>query len=205
MENLTSSEKNTNDEILEQLIKKVNELDKRKTDFPDYASEFEALKNSIQEQAQPIKELERIVTHHNFNYPAIQIQHQIEEVKTMVSKMPKIIPVKHLHSFDPRSKGWILSGVFILIVVAISTGLCAHLFIENGRLSANDIKFRMLRQIQPEYANSVEESYYKNPEAMEVKVIQLENEAKRRAEVQARINRAETELNEARKQLFKGR
>ena len=64
MEN-TSSERNTNDEIIEQLVKKVNELDKRKVDIPDYAPQFEELKIWIQQQmpdyTQSLRELERLI------------------------------------------------------------------------------------------------------------------------------------------------
>jgi hypothetical protein len=37
--------------------------------------------------------------------------------------------------------------MILLIVTAISTGLCGHLWVENNRLQAVDIKYRLLQQI----------------------------------------------------------
>jgi hypothetical protein len=67
--------------------------------------------------------------------------------------------------------------MMLLIVTAISTGLCANLWVENNRLEANDIKFRAIRQIYPTPAKWADDYYSKNPNAMESATVQLENEA----------------------------
>jgi len=199
MEN-SSSEKNTNDEILEQLVKKVNELDKRKAELPDFAKELENLKKWIQEQMldnlKSIKELERIVMQHNLNYPAQQIGKQLEEVKAVFSKVPKNIPVKHYHYFDTKSKGWIIAGMILLIVLAISTGWSGHLFEKNRRLEANDIMFRVAKQVYPEITREIEDRYTKDPDEMEDKLVELEAKALRKARAQERIDQLEKEIRE---------
>lgn len=208
MEN-SSSEKNTNDEILDQLIKKVNELDKRKAELPDFAQELESLKKWIQEQmpaySRSIKELERIVVQYNLNNPTQQIQKPLDEVKVILSKVPKNIPVKHYHYFDTKSKGWIIAGMILLIVLAISTGWSGHLFVQNLRVEANDIKFRVVRQAFPEIANEIEDGYAKNPEGMEVKLIELEAKALRKARAQERIDQLEKEIREKKKEMGRTR
>jgi hypothetical protein len=65
----------------------------------------------------------------------------------------------------------------LLIVTTVSTGLCAHLWVEYNRLEANDIKFRAIRQVYPAPAKWADEYYSKNPKAMEAATEQLENEA----------------------------
>ena len=204
MEN-TSAERNTNDEIIEQLVIKVNELDKRKVDSLDYTPQFEALKILIQEQipdyTKPLEELERLVIQHNLSYPSGEIQNQIIELKGIVAKIPKGIPVKHEHYFDPKSKGWVMAGVTLLIVVAITTGLSAHLYLENLHLEATDIMFRVAKQAYPEITREIEDRYAKDPEKMEAKLIELEAEALRKARAQERIDQAEEEIREAKKEM----
>lgn len=206
MEN-SSSEKNTNDEILDQLIKKVNELDKRKVELPDFAKELENLRKWIQEQmpdySKPIKELERIVMQHHLDYPAREIQKQINELSAKVEKVPKNIQVQHRHYFDPKSKGWIIAGVVLLIVLAVSVGFSGHLFVENIRIEANDIKFRVVRQAFPEIAEEIEKRFAKDSETMEAKLIELEAEALRNAQAEDRIARAKEEIREAKKEMGK--
>jgi hypothetical protein len=204
MEN-TSMERNTNEEIIEQLVKKVNELEKRKVDIPDYAAQFEELKIWIQQQmpdyTKPLEELARLVIQHNISYPGREIQTQIGELKGIVAKIPKNIPVKHQHYFDPKSKGWVIAGVTLLIVVAVTTGLSVHLFVENRRIEAADVMFRVAKQAYPEVTNEIEDRYAKDPVKMEAKLIELEAEALRKARAQERIDQAEEEIREAKKEM----
>jgi len=208
MENI-SSERNTNDEIIEQLVIKVNELDKRKVDFPDYAPQFEELKIWILQQMpdypKSLHELERLMMQHNLSDACREIEMQIGDLKGIVAKIPKDIPVKHRHYFDPKSKGWVIAGVTLLIVVAITTGLSAHLYVENRRIEASDIKFRVARQAFPEIAREIEDRYAKDPEKMESKLIELEAEALRKARAQEKIERAEDEIREAKKEMRRKR
>lgn len=208
MEN-TSTEKNTHDEIIEQLVKKVNELDKRKIDVPDYAPQFEGLKILIQKQVpdytKPLEELERLVMKHNLSYPSGEILNQIGELKGIVAKIPKDIPVKHRHYFDPKSKGWVIAGLTLLICVAITAGLSAHLYLENRRVEATDIMFRVVRQAYPELTREIEDRYAKDPDGMEAKLMELEAEALRKARAQEKIERAEDEIREAKKEMRRKR
>jgi hypothetical protein len=80
-----------------------------------------------------------------------------------------------------------LLGVILLIVTAISTGLIGHLWVENNRLQANDIEFRMIRQCHPIQANWAEQRYFSYPDTAESETILLENEAKERSEADHHI------------------
>lgn len=207
MDNSATTEKSTNDEIIDQLVIKVNALEKQEIKLPDYRPNFEDLKNWLADHFpdynKPIVELKAIVNQHNLAYPATKIQAQLDEVKIIVENVPKIIPVKHSHYFDPKSKGWIISGVILLIVTAISTGLNAHLWVENNRLQANDIKFRMLRQAYPVQANWAEQHYFNSPDTAESETIRLENEAEERSEAVDIANQKEREAKAAKEKLIK--
>jgi hypothetical protein len=192
MENSTATEKSTNEEIIDQLVIKVNALEKREIKLPDYTPNFDDLKKWLADHLPD-----------NLEYPATKIQAQLDEVKTIVESIPKIIPVKHSHYFDPKSKGWVIAGVILLIVTAISTGLNAHLWMENNRLQANDIKFRMLRQVYPVQANWAEQHYFNNPDTAESETIRLENEAKERSEAVDIANEKEREAKAAKEKLIR--
>jgi hypothetical protein len=196
MDNSATTEKSTNEEIIDQLVIKVNALEKREIKLPDYTPNFEDLKKCLADHL-------ATVSQHNLEYPATKIQAQLDEIKTIVENIPKIIPVKHSHYFDPKSKGWIIAGVILLIVTAISTGLNAHLWLENNRLQANDIKFRMLRQAYPEQANWAEQHYFNNPDTAESETIRLENEAEERSEAADIANQKEREAKAAKQKLIK--
>ena len=206
MEN-TSTERNTNEEIIEQLVKKVNELDKRKVETPDNTPQFEELKIWIQQQmpdyTNSLHELERLVMQHDLSYPGREIQTHIAELKGILAKIPKDIPVKHRHYFDPKSKGWVIAGVALLIIVAVTTGLIVHLFVENRRIEAAAVMFRVAKQAYPEITAEIEDRYAKDPDKMEAKLIELEAEALRKARAQERIDQAEEEIREAKKQMKK--
>jgi len=203
---MENSEKSTNDEIIDQLVIKVSEIDNREIKFPDYAPNFEDLKkwvgDHLPDYNKPIEELKASVNKHNLTYPATKIQGQLDEVKTIIASIPKTIHVKHNHYFDPKSRGWIIAGIILLIVTAISTGLNAHLWVENNRLQANDMKFRMIRQTYPIQANWAEQHYFNNPDSAGKETICLENEAKERSEAADIANQKEREAKEAKEKLI---
>jgi hypothetical protein len=207
MDNSATTEKSTNEEIIDQLVIKVNALEKREIKLPDYTPNFEDLKkwlaDHLADHNKTIEELKTTVSQHHLEYPATKIQAQLDEVKTIVENIPKIIPVKHSHYFDPKSKGWVIAGVILLIVTAISTGLNAHLWVENNRLRANDIKFRMIRQAYPVQANWAEQHYFNNPDTAESETIRLENEAKERSEAVDIASQKEREAKAAKENLMK--
>ena len=166
MEN-TSSERNTNEEIIEQLVKKVNELDKRKAEIPDYAKEFESLKKWIQEQmpdcSKPIKELEKMVMLNNLDYPTQQIRKQLDEVKAIVRTIPKNIPVKYMHHFGSWSKSFIIGVVVCFVVTAISVGTALHLNHQNDRLNREAFNFWLVRALYPKVAKKIEAKLSQDP------------------------------------------
>lgn len=207
MNNSTTTEKSTNEEIIDQLVIKVNALEKREIKLPDYTPNFEDLKKWLSDHLpdynKPIEELKTTVSQHNLEYPATKIHAQLDKVKNIVESIPKIIPVKHSHYFDPKSKGWVIAGAILLIVTAISTGLNTHLWVENNRLQANDIKFRMLRQGYPVQANWAEQHYFNNSDKAENETIRLENEAEERSEAVDIANQKEREAKAAKERLIK--
>src|ERR1700722_7755435 len=96
------------DELMDSIVKKVTEIDKREIKITDYTPHFEALKATISQL--------------NITYPAGQIKNTLAESKGILEAIRKALPVKVKHQFDFKTKGWIIAGMILLIVTAISTG-----------------------------------------------------------------------------------
>jgi hypothetical protein len=149
------------DELIDSLVKKVTEIDKREIKTTDYTPHFEALKTFVGQL--------------NISYPAEQIQKTIVESKGILEAIRKSLPLKVKHQFDFKTKGWIIAGMILLIVTAISTGLCGHLWAENNRFQAVDIKYRLLRQVDTSSTKWADSIYTSNPDKAEKTVIRMEN------------------------------
>ena len=149
------------DELMDSIVKKVTEIDKREIKITDYTPQFEALKT--------------VVGQLNIRYPAEQIQNTLAESKGILEAIRKILPVKVKHQFDFKTKGLIIAAMMLLIVTAISTGLCGHLWVENNRLQAVDIKYRLLRQVDTHSTKWADSIYTSNPDEAEKTVIGMEN------------------------------
>jgi hypothetical protein len=139
------------DEIIDSLIKKITDQEKREPKTADYTLHFEALQKIFEvflvRYNKENAELKDAVRQLNISYPAEQIQDTLTEVKTILEAIRKSLPVKIKHEFDPKTKGCIIAGIILLIVTAIGVGLSGYLWTENNRLQAVDIKYRLLRQV----------------------------------------------------------
>ena len=205
MDNTNSTNKSINEEILDNLVVQVNALEKREVKLPDYNERFNAIEKliigSIPDYHKPIEKLQAAVSEHNLAYPAEEIKSQINTLRNEVAGIPKEIPVRNHHHIDVKTKPFIIAGSLLLILVAISTGLSIYLGVENNRLHANDIKFRMTRQIFPIQANTIDSFYNKTPLEMEKQTIQLETEALERTEAADLAEQKEREAKQAKNKL----
>jgi len=167
------------DELMDSIVKKVTEIDKREIKITDYTPQFEALKHIFEvfllKYNKESEALKTVVGQLNISYPAGQIQNTLTESKGILEAIQKALPVKVKHQFDFKTKGWIIAGMILLIVTAISTGLCGHLLAENDRLQAVDIKYRLLRQVDANSIKWADSIYTSNTDEAEKTVIRMEN------------------------------
>jgi hypothetical protein len=176
---MENSDKNITEEIIDQLIIKVGELEKREFNIPDFTPQFKALQHSYEtgmlRHDKEVEEFKAVLGQLKVNYPAAQIQNNLTDVKGILATIQKSLPIKHKHQFDFNTKGWIISGMILLIVAAICTGLSAHLWVENSNLKAVNIKYRMIRQVYPYATNWADSVYTKSPADAEAATAKLEN------------------------------
>lgn len=67
----------------------------------------------------------------------------------------------------------------------------------------NDIKFRIVRQIEPNAAYKADALYYRNPEGMEKKTKQLEAEQLTIAQAEAAAEEIEEEADRAKEEVLR--
>ena len=167
------------DELMDSIVKKVTEIDKREIKITDYTPHFEALKQIFDafllKYNKESEALKTVVGQLNISYPAGQIQNTLAESKGILEAIRKALPIKVKHQFDFKTKGWIIAGMILLIVTAISTGLCGHLWTENSRLEAVDIKYRLVQQVDSIGAKWADSVYTSNADDAEKTVIKLES------------------------------
>jgi hypothetical protein len=136
-------EKSIADEIQNDLIKKVEELERREIKFPDYTPQFEELKLAIGQQ--------------NTQYPAEMFQSQLDEFGVKIDLIPKSIPVKHI--LDIETKRVLKVFVILILIVIVSVGIAVHLLFRNHELQAGADKFHMIRQRSPGVALWADTTY----------------------------------------------
>ena len=96
-----------------------------------------------------------------------QFQAQMIGIQTSIENLPRQSQVRHHHHFDLQSRGFIVSAAILLIVSAISVGIAVTNGGQNSRLHAMDVKYRMIRQFNPEIVAWTDSIYHQNPEFAE--------------------------------------
>jgi hypothetical protein len=143
------------EEVLTQLVRKISaaeEQNKNQKVTPDDRISIMLTEINTQLKKQPSGQL---------------LTTQINGLQKSIETISKQSQVSHHHHFDMQSRGFIISAAILLIVSAISVGIAVTNSGENNRLHAMDVKYRMVRQINPEIAAWTDSIYYQNPELAE--------------------------------------
>lgn len=149
--------------VLSQHAKRLKEIEEREEPqapqprvpppSTDYTSHFEELKALFKE--------------HDISKHSLQLYALMDSFWKAYTKLPKVLPVRHYHHFEDKSRGFIIGGFILLLATSVSVGLSSSLFRENGRLQESSIKYRLVRQEYPEAAFWADSTYHLNPEEAE--------------------------------------
>lgn len=204
--------------VLIQQGKRIRELEKKEVvlpeiHIPDYKQEFEELKAHISETLkQPGKPaLEEVKAHINeaLTQPGsigslAETIGRLERLDGLIKQLPEIvIPFKHHHHFENKSKGLVFGGIALLLLVSITSGLCYSLFQENRRLHDNDVKFRMVRQRYPMAVQWADSTFYRDAGEAEKVTQKLEAQDLAVAEAEAIAKQKQQEAKEAKSTVNK--
>lgn len=176
-------------------------------EMKDYTGQLDELKelvikNAEQDKIAPIPQemSQQVIATENL---MLTIEASIKRQETIFKDFPKKIEVKLLHRFEDKTKGFIIGGLVLFTLSAVSTGICFYLWNDNDRMKDDDIKFRMVRQIAPDVAYTADTLYFPNPEGMEKKTKKLEAQQLALAEADAAAKEAAIKAAKAKKEANK--
>ncbi|AMP97885.1 hypothetical protein AY601_0946 [Pedobacter cryoconitis] len=170
----------------------------------DYSGQLDELKeliikNAEQDKTAPIQEeiSQQIIATQKL---MLSSEASIKKQEVLFKNFPKEMRVKLLHRFEDKTKGFMIGGLVLFALSAVSIGLCVYLWNDNGRMKDNDIKFRIVRQMVPNIAYKADTLYYRDPKGIEKKTKQLEAQQLTLAEVESAAKKTAKEAAEVKKE-----
>ena len=182
------------EELILGLVKRMEVIE---SELPEF------LKSFLEQYKETLANISGQIEKSNKRYDDQKISQQIDQVKDLMGTMPEVITLKneHHHHFGVWSKNLIIGLAVCFVLTSASVGNALYLNHENNRMSANDIKFRAIRQTAPIWGHWADTTYNRNPQAMEENTFKLETEALETAYAEEVAKEMAEEANEARKRL----
>jgi methionyl-tRNA synthetase len=115
------------EELIQGFVTRMNVVE---TEMPEF------LKTFLQQYKETLDRIAARIEIANKRYDDAKIRQQIDEVKEMVTKVPKVIDVKNSHHFGAWSKSLIIGIVVCFVVTASSVGTSLYLNHQNDRLNS---------------------------------------------------------------------
>ncbi|MCT1526117.1 hypothetical protein [Sphingobacterium hotanense] len=187
IEKLEEIEKTVRDmtELQLQQEKRLVEVENRKVQLPDYGPILKEI-------------LQRVENSKPQATDNTEINNLSAKVAQQTAKLPDRWRVIHLHDFSPGSKKFIIGATIILLAFCSVMAISINLWHRNGELSANSVRYRMVRQYYPEVAAWVERKYKQDPDAIKTEVERLEAEQEALRLLEEAGRQKEDELRENR-------
>lgn len=180
------------EEVLQQLVHKITDLEKREIKFPEI---------TLPDYTGWLKQIFVRVEALRKNPPAEVLKAMMQTLDQKIAGLPEQIPVRH--HIETRSKGFLITGLLLILVSASSVGLFAHTWSVNRGLKENDLKYRMIRFQYPQAGLWADSIYQKDPKAARQITIELEREERALLKAEAEAKRREAAATEARMEADK--
>jgi len=194
----------------EELEEKVNIMEELIQGFAGRISVMENstaefLKSFLEQYRDTLEIIAARIETANKRYDDQKIQQQIDELKDVVARVPKVIGVRNSHHFGAWSKTLIIGIVFCFVITAGSVGTALYFYHQNDRLNREAYNFWLVRALYPEVAKTIETKLVEDPKGF---IEKAENAmVKQRAIIAAEAvaAQAEKEEEEAKRKLEKAK
>jgi hypothetical protein len=171
--------------ILEELIQGfVARMTVVETEMPEF------LKTFLQQYKEPLDKIASRIETANKRYDDAKIQQQIDEVKRLVTTVPKVIGVKTSHHFGAWSKSLIIGVVVCFMVTSLSVGTALFLNHQNDRLNNDAYNYWVVKALYPEVSKTIEKKLADDPKG-------LNQQAEKEMEKQEAIAAAQAQAEQA--------
>ena len=134
------------EELIQGFIQRITIVE---TEMPEF------LKTFLQQYKETLDGIAVRIETANKRYDDKKIQQQINELKDVVSRVPKVIGVKNSHHFGAWSKSLIIGVVVAFVVTAGSFGTALYLNHQNDRLNEEAYNFWLVRAMYPKTAETI--------------------------------------------------
>lgn len=193
-------------EVLVQVDKRLQRMEKNKTEIKDYSAELadigKRLESNIQDET--LIGLKASILKHAKATDSLVTA--LEEQKKAISEMPQRIKVNVEHRITGRQRPYMITGMVFLLVLVLSLFTSFQLWQSNLALHDSDIKIRMVRLLYPQVTLDIDSIYNNNPKQLKKWVKQEEERllAVRKAEKTAKQTTEEAEQAKEELQRLKG-
>lgn len=171
--------------MLEELIQGfVARMTVVETEMPEF------LKFFLQQYKETLDRIASQIETANKRYDDAKIQQQIDEVKKLVTTVPKVIGVKTSHHFGAWSKSLIIGIVVCFMVTSLSVGTALFLNHQNDRLNNDAYNYWVVKALYPEVSKAIEKKLADDPKG-------LNQQAEKEMEKQEAIAAAQAQAEQA--------
>jgi len=179
----TAPEKNITDEIVDGLAKNYTDLEKKYSELEKRQAKTEGLDATISGLIPKVKTLEINAA----AYPKVYVpdyskdfknlfdqlkilkeayDRALRQIEEKINAIPKVLPVKNLHHFEPKAKPVFNLFIALIISIAVLSGICVTLEFEVSRLKDESNRFLILRGFYPEVAGYIDKAYSKDADGL---------------------------------------
>lgn len=182
-----NAEDNLQQEIIDSLSRKFNDLEKRQSKLE--ASNLEAMSEQIKELEQSVVEIKENKTT-ELNDQLKQYGNQLDIYSQQLKSFPKEIPIRNKIEFDSKSRFVVKIILSLIGVSVVSIGIIIALALELGSRSDYKDKYKIVQGFYPKVAGQVDSAYLANKDS-------LLNQAEINIEHRKEILNAELEARQA--------
>jgi len=184
------------EELIQGFIQRITIVE---TEMPEF------LKTFLQQYKETLDGIAVRIETANKRYDDKKIQQQINELKDVVSRVPKVIGVKNSHHFGAWSKSLIIGVVVAFVVTAGSFGTALYLNHQNDRLNEEAYNFWLVRAMYPKTAETIITELKDNPSAFIAEAEKAMEKQQAIAAAKAIADKADKDQKTARDNLNKVR
>ena len=184
------------EELIQGFIQRITIVE---TEMPEF------LKTFLQQYKETLDGIAVRIETANKRYDDKKIQQQINELKDVVSRVPKVIGVKNSHHFGAWSKSLIIGVVVAFVVTAGSFGTALYLNHQNDRLNEEAYNFWLVRAMYPKTAETIITELKDNPSAFIAEAEKAMEKQQAIAAAKAIADKADKDQKTARDNLKKVR
>ncbi len=152
-------ENNVQQEIIDSIVKKVTNLEKRQSKIEEL--NLAALPSKVEELETKVTAIADMRTLENTKQ-LDRFDKQLNGFDEKINAIPKEIPVKYNVQFDTKSKFVIRTILGLGLAVAVMLAISISLVIENSRRADETNKFLILRGFYPDVAKFIDSAYTDN-------------------------------------------